>query len=396
MASRLVLLVGSNPLPNYLSACALRPDQVTLVYSAETKEAMQRLKQALSDAQPNWTLDATMVDDATCATNVARTIGRALEGVAVNDAWLNYTGGTKVMAAHALMAFKDNGGLLANASYLDAGGPDRPPRLRFDDGTSKALASERVPLTLETILGLHGISYEQRRPKKPEPTAEDATAILRKVLEDVSVARELYDERNRLKAYKNPAKAIDAPFLAKHHGLSLSQSVFPTQELLDQLSGSKERKAWFKQWYGFIGGEWLEEWLEHVIKDLGLTPNPEIVVGVNAQRGNEKANLEVDIAVVRGHRSYFISCTTDTTKPICKSKLFEVAVRSRQLGGDLARAALVCLADDDIVGALRRDIDDVWGAKNTTRVFGLSDIKTWSGHDGAAANTTGLRDWLES
>ena len=27
MASRLVLLVGSNPLPNYLSACALRPDQ---------------------------------------------------------------------------------------------------------------------------------------------------------------------------------------------------------------------------------------------------------------------------------------------------------------------------------------------------------------------------------
>jgi len=28
-----------------------------------------------------------------------------------------------------------------------------------------------------------------------------------------------------------------------------------------------------------------------------------------------KAQLEVDIAVVRGHRSYFVSCTTDTGKP---------------------------------------------------------------------------------
>lgn len=155
------------------------------------------------------------------------------------------------------------------------------------------------------------------------------------------------------------------------------------------------RKA-FEHWYAFIGGEWLEEWLGHAIKDLELTPNPEIVVGVNALRGNEKANLEVDIAVVRAHRSYFISCTTDTTKHICKSKLFEVAIRSRQLGGDLARAALVCLADDDTVGALRRDIDNVWGATNTTRVFGLSDIKSWSGHAGADANTTALRIWLES
>lgn len=394
MASRLVLLVGSNPLPNYLSACALRPDRVTLVYTRETQEAMQRLRESLVAAQLEVSSEI-MVDDATCPTDVRRKVDEALQGVAVNDAWLNYTGGTKVMAAHALMAFKDNGGLLANASYLDEGGPDRPPRLRFDDGRTEALTVERVPLTLKTILGLHGISYEQRRPKKPEPTAEDVTAILRKVLEDVSVARELYDERNRLKAYKNPAKAIDAPFLAKHHGLSLSQSVFPTQELLDQLSGSKERKAWFKQWYGFIGGEWLEEWLGAQIRALQLKPEPEIVVGVNSKRLAQSRPLEVDIAVVRGHRSYFISCTTDR-KEFCKLKLFEVAVRARQLGGDLARAALVCLADNSTVSSLKQDIDDVWRATNTPRVFGLDDIRAWSGHDGAAANTTGLRDWLES
>lgn len=386
MASRLVLLVGSNTLPNYLSACALRPDRVTLVYTRETQEAMQRLRESLVAAQLEVSSEI-MVDDATCPTDVRRTVDEALQGVAPSDALLNYTGGTKVMAAHALMAFKDNGGLPANASYLDEGGPDRPPRLRFDDGRTEALTVERVPLTLKTILGLHGISFEQRRPKKPEPTAEDATAILDAVLADVLLASRLYDERRRLAELKTPAKAAPEPFKARDFGLTLS---------LDQLpvDGQMNRQA-FEKWYRFIGGEWLEEWLDAQIRALQLKPEPEIVVGVNSKRLAQSRPLEVDIAVVRGHRSYFISCTTDR-KELCKLKLFEVAVRARQLGGDLARAALVCLADNSTVSSLKQDIDDVWRATNTPRVFGLDDIRAWSGHDGAAANTTGLRDWLES
>ncbi len=95
--------------------------------------------------------------------------------------------------------------------------------------------------------------------------------------------------------------------------------------------------------------------------------------------------------MVRGHRSYFISCTTDTTKALCKSKLFEIAVRSQQLGGDLARAALVCLADDNTVAALHADVDDMWGASNTTRAFGLSDIRTWSECGGKQPNPYALK-----
>lgn len=393
MSSTLILLVGSNPLPNYLSACALRPDRIKLIYSAETQEAMQRLQQALSEAALVSALDEIKVDDATCSTDVARKVGEALDGVASGDARLNYTGGTKVMAAHARMAFKEKGGSPANASYLDEGGATQAPRLRFDDGTSKALADySNAALTLKTILGLHGISHTPRSTKEPAPTAKDATAILGSVLDDVSLAKRLYDERKRLTDLKTPTRAAEQPFKPGDSGLTLSLCQLPTDAQMN-------RKA-FEQWYAFIGGEWLEEWLGEAITALSLTPAPEIVVGVNAQRGEQrgdkKAELEVDLAVVRGHRSYFISCTTDKTKPICKSKLFEVAVRSRQLGGDLARAALVCLADDQAVGDLQKDIDEVWGATNTTRVFGLSDLKTWSGHGGAAANTTDLRTWLES
>jgi len=104
----------------------------------------------------------------------------------------------------------------------------------------------------------------------------------------------------------------------------------------------------------------------------------------------------VDVAAIRGHRSYFISCTTDTTKALCTSKLFEVAVRSRQLGGDLARAALICLADEGTAGALQQDIDDLWGATNTTQVFGLSDLRAWSDCDGRQPNPHALQAWMES
>jgi len=200
----------------------------------------------------------------------------------------------------------------------------------------------------------------------------------------------------RLEGYDNLKNAAAVPFQPEKYCLILSQGTFPTQEQLNGLSTSKERKSWFKQWYKFIGGEWLECWVGMQIGELALEPAPEITVGVNAYRGSKEVQLEVDVAVVRGHRSYFISCTTDATKPVCKSKLFEIAVRSRQLGGDLARAALVCLANEATVSALQAEIDDVWGSSNTTRVFGLSEIRAWSDCGGKVQDRHSLKTWIES
>jgi hypothetical protein len=406
-SSLLILLVGSNPLPNYLSACALRPRKIALVYTKETSDAKDRLKQeliqALGDATSFMEPDP-FVEDATCATAVRRTLdglirltGVDIAGAPGSSLLLNYTGGTKVMAAHARMAFMEQGGGPEHASYLDEGGEGRQPRLRFDDGRSKDLSEySSVPLELKTILALHGITYKPRSSRDPAPTLADALEILCNVLSNVSLVEELYSEHERLKEPHNPKKLVSEPFRADHYSLQLSVSQIPTDGLLQLLANGEERKSWFKQWYDFIGGEWLEEWLGQQIQEVSLEPKPEVVVGVNAFRGEKQANLEVDVAVVRGHRSYFISCTTDTTKSLCKSKLFEVAIRSRHLGGDLARAALVCLADDKMVAALQTDIDDVWGASNTMRVFGFSDIRSWSCCGGKEPNRYSLKTWLES
>lgn len=394
----LILLVGSNPLPNYLAACALRPSRVALVHTKETKGAKDRLRIKLARTLGEGiAIEDLFVEDASCAMTVRRALDPLMSRDKNRDVWLNYTGGTKVMATHARLAFSCSGGQPKHASYLDEGDINHEARLRFDDGNSKSLSEyPDIPLALDTVLVLHDITHRPREAKSPAPTIDDAREILSKVVGDTSLAEKLYGERQRLERLGNPNKATAEPFCASRYGMMLSLEEFPTSEQLAALQNASEKKSWFKQWYGFIGGEWLEEWLGAQIHALQLAPVPEITVGVNASRGEQQAKLEVDVAVIRGYRSYFVSCTTDASKPICKSKLFEVAVRSRQLGGDLARAALVCLGDDQTVSALQADIDDVWGASNTTKVFGLSDLRTWSDCDGKQPNRTSLRDWLEN
>jgi hypothetical protein len=393
---KLVLLVGSNPLPNYLAACAQRPGRVALVYTEETKDAKDRLRRELARALKlsEDDFDEPFVEDATCATTVQRALDSLVSSDEDRDVLLNYTGGTKVMAAHARLAFSGSGGRAEHASYLDEGDINRQARLRFDDGNSKPLSE--IPLTLATVLALHGITHKPREARTPAPTTDDARDILCKVLADPPLAAALYGERERLQELGNPNKATSKPFRADRFGLTLSLPEFPTSEQLSQIKNADEKKSWFRQWYAFFGGEWLEEWLGAPIRALDLAPAHEITVGVNAHRGEKQAQLEVDVAVVRGHRSYFVSCTTDASKHICKSKLFEVAVRSRQLGGDLARAALVCLTDDRTVSALQDDVNDVWGASNTTKVFGISDVRAWSDCGGKQPNRHLLKAWLES
>lgn len=386
----LILLVGSNPLPNYLVARALRPSRIVLVHTKETQTAKDRLVVRLRADLEGASVSDAFVCDATCAMTVRRAIEQCWpKDASQGSVGLNYTGGTKVMATHARMAFAEQGGKPENASYLDEGGKDAEPRLRFDDGKSSSLKELGVPaLSLETILALHGIGYEPRTDRDGSPTEGDARAICNAVLRDPELAKTLYEERRSLADPKKRRKAASDPFKPRDHGLELSIAELPDSAEMD-----RER---YERWYKFIGGEWLEEWVGATLRQLSLTPEPEIVVGVNASRGDAAAQLEVDVAVVRGYRSYFISCTTDATKPICKSKLFEVAVRSRQLGGDLARAALICLADEKTTAALQRDIDDLWGASNTPRVFGLPDLKQWSGYQGGSPNLHALEKWLES
>jgi len=325
-ANKLLLLVGSNPLPNYLAAIVLEPREVVLLYSPETVPQRDCLREALQARSPAPAVSVVSVEDATDA----RQVRDACASLTVDH--LHYSGGTKTMAAHARQAIEIRDD---QASYLD----ERHGRLRFDDQVDVYLDRLQLALTLDTVLTLHGL---KRIGQPAAISPEKAQRIAADVLHNPKAAHERYEG----------------------------------------------------------DGGWLEQWTANQIRSAtGLTPETNVHCERTPQPGMPRAQLEVDVALLKGHRMYVISCTTSRNRAVCKGKLFEVAVRARHLGGDLARSALVCLLDGsdaagDYVEQLRSHIASVWDAPNQPEVFGLRDLREWVGIDGAADLTT-LREWLD-
>jgi hypothetical protein len=377
-AERLALLVGSNPLPNYLAAVVLEPREVFLLHSPETREPCERLEAALQERQ--IAVYNVAVEDATDA----RKIHDACASLQVDH--LHYSGGTKPMAAHARKACSVDE---ARASYLD----ERRGLLRFDDGYDLNLEQRDLGLTLDRVLKLHGI--ERVAPSAPvpgAPTDGDVTALAERIFREPGVASKLFDLFRPEDRRRSFTQAKSAPWTPGDHNLSLSAPRVPDAEW---------NKARYEAWDKLLTGGWLEPWTASLIRaSLGEAASV-IEVGVMCKRVQPSpADFEIDVALIRGHRLHVISCTTDQKKPLCKPKLFEVSMRARQMGGDLARSALVCLLDGSdargsYVDQLRADIASLWDAPNVPRVFGLADLREWAGTSGSP-NLGSLKEWLDS
>lgn len=377
----LLLLVGSNPFPNYLAALIYRPQSIRLFYSPETEEVKNYLRKGLETKLAGLSLDEKCIEDATSAPRVREAFSTVPDG-----AHLHYTGGTKIMAAHARMAFRDAGGGNEHASYLD----ERRGVLRFDDGYEIELSRQSFQLGLDEVLGLHGI---KRIPKNEQfdspPTEQDAGEIATAVLGKPELAGTLYkirDDNGKPRTFQN----------AKQNPVVLS-GLLNTDLSISRIPEDNWTKETYEGWRDFLGGGWLEVWCNKLVH--GILGGSEVSVGVDCKRANNR-EFEIDLAIVRGHRLYVISCTTDATIRGCKPKLFEVAMRARQLGGDLTRSALVCLLNGSnpkgpYVDQLRDDVTDIWGAPNTPQVFGLDDLREWAGI-GGEPNTGSLKQWLDT
>lgn len=376
---KLALLVGSNPLPNYLAAVILKPREVVLLYSRETQEPREHLRAALSKRDSTLVLRDVCIDDATDA----RRIRDACRALGVDH--LHYSGGTKPMAAHALQACGLDESQL---SYLD----ERKGLLRFDDGYEIQLDGQDLGLTLELLLQLHGIERVVSDGDGPgSPTEEDGAAVARYVLNRPEAADELWTALRPDNRRRKITEAKSDPW-SPPPGLSLSVSAIPGHDWTNKR---------YKKWDEFLCGGWLECWIAGLIRTcLDGTPNA-VDVNVYCKRARPlPVEFEIDVAVVRRHRLYVVSCTTDRKKALCKSKLFEVSMRARQMGGDLARSALVCLLDGQdekgpFVEQLRADIASLWDAPNIPRVFGQADLREWAGVNGPP-NLKTLREWLDS
>ncbi|MBW4505457.1 MAG: DUF1887 family protein [Scytonematopsis contorta HA4267-MV1] len=134
----------------------------------------------------------------------------------------------------------------------------------------------------------------------------------------------------------------------------------------------------------WLEGIWLEDYVLQQLKNIQSDCLlDEVGMSFKFPEKSGITFFEFDVACLRGYQLFAISCTTDDTSHLCKSKLFEAYRRAKQMGGDEARVALVCYSDkaDKIKQSFMSYIDDP-----KVEVFGSKDINNLSEH---------LKNWIQ-
>lgn len=432
----LFLLIGENPLPNYVAAKLLLKEggKPYLVFSEYTEKPAERLKEIL-DLSDNEMVPLN--NNESNAYEIKKRIREKIKEIKKyfpdkNSFGLNYTGGTKAMAAHAYQALlspddKDLTIQLNPApvfSYLDS----RSLKILIDQTNNPIpldIPKEPLELSLEKLFELHGLSLSKPPktevpPKKPYKIDVTLPELVEAIVKNNLAWREwcknkLYIEGRQREEIAKVTKDNETEIYFKfgnwkHHkelrnaSFSIAGlpeeiiSIMQQKDMLDpdnklsiqHLKGlnifpkpSKNEKIpeeickWFE-------GIWLEDYVLQQLKTIEiecLIDINDIGMSFNFPDKADIAFFEFDVALLRGYQLFAISCTTDNTDNLCKSKLFEAYRRARLMGGDEARVALVCYSEkpNKIKQSFMSQIDDP-----KVSVFGSGDIadlseklKTW-------------------
>jgi Domain of unknown function (DUF1887) len=401
LVDRLLLLIGENPLPSYVAARTLLKDGGTpyLVYTSHTKEQADRVRDLLRERSPalQSCQYIALGDYESDGYYIQKEIQEAIKPHSEEKWGLNYTGGTKPMAAHAYRALLK---LQPHAvfSYLD------PRRLEMcidrEDG-ERIRRKVGLEILLTDLFELHSLTLQN--PPTTEPILPDAAHSFAQFHQNKASAdswRNWCDGMLRKSARKGgnwlseeKLKSCELPLtdpenqnlpdairtvLQKH--FAVSANVLPLQPAKEK--GGLQKYKHLCEW---LDGTWLEHYtlqqVQNIAAECNIHDSALSFPIKNPQTGQDK--FELDIAFMRGYQLFAISCTTDSSSGLCKSKLFEAYLRAKQLGGDEARVALVCCSDQP--DTLKRQLE-VMLENPKIRVFGRE-------HLGNLAHEIG--DWIK-
>ncbi len=386
----LFLLVGTNPLPNYVAGCLLTKPGGTIVLLAteDTYAIADRLKQILEakakTENQNWNIPEPREIDHTDASQIHRKVSELIEEFAdEGSVGLNYTGGTKAMAVHAYLAITEKRPD-AVFSYLDAKElAMRIERLSAPIHVKKVGTDCRI--SLGELMQLHG-----RRMKAPPMTKSwfpEVANTLAKLHQDKEFRNEWRQWCNQnLRRDNRPDKfkskqALRKVQIPQDEPLKQVFQAFETESyttlgdlelLLQGRVPAQDTKKWnIKHLIEWLDGKWLEHYVldafQKIAAEVGLH---EVVMNIEAPVGQTK--FEFDVAAIRGYQLFAVSCTTDASKGLCKSKLFEAYLRSHQMGGDEAHTALVSMYDDP--AKLKSEIEESWFTQGHVEAFGPGEL----------------------
>jgi hypothetical protein len=379
----LFLLVGENPLPNWVAAQLLFRSEGTLhlIYSDETFKIAERLKKHLG-------VDARLLRvDPTDGQDIAQKVKGQLGGLS-GTVGLHYTGGTKAMAVHAYRAVEEawrNRDPKPVFSYLDAGDfmlridPDRHEKVLF-----------AVQPKIKDLAALHGAPLREDPPQGEADLwgVATATALARCRNSRAWHAWKRWWGKTLMKQAKSlTSHAVELPqdpqLAEVKAALRQDLKLSPEQAIPPTIVRSLDTKmSWFR-------GDWLEHYvlaqLLSIASDVRVHDAGMSLATDQSHATGADFDFEFDVAALRGYQFFGITCTTSQDKDTAKQKLFEAYVRARQLGGDEARVGLVCAYES--AHRFEREVVQKWRAKDKIKVFGPREWPDLAAY---------LREWLET
>lgn len=328
----LLLLMGENPLPNYVCAKLLLLPGGTahLVCSTETQEIADRLGKLLESEGFQYQ-HIQIEDEESNGFAINRKIINHLKSIpSVESLGLNYTGGTKVMSAHAYQAILEKAPQ-AIFSYLNPRALELCIDERANQTTHLFPVGIEVQPAFENILKLHNLTLL---------SIGNVNNILDNIADDFAeyIAGNYSDNFQTKSAWCDwhTSRGEDPKTVSTSLELSLDN---------------------FQQWQN--KGTWLEHYVfKQVIKLAELYHLHDLFMSIRVQDPRKKARkkdteeekeqerFEFDVSFLRGYQLFGITCGASANRGGCKEKLIEADLRAKQLGGSEARIALVCCYSD--------------------------------------------------
>jgi Domain of unknown function (DUF1887) len=476
----LFLLIGENPLPNYVAAKMLLKEDGTvyLVHSTDTAGKADCLKRMLESVNVELiSLGKSEADSSVIRDKIQNQVKKILKEHPNATFGLNYTGGTKAMSVHSYRAlFEASGVENAKFSYLDA----RSLKMLIDrDNDSPKSVPVPIKLSLQEIFDLHDLRWESDKKPVPDPILPElaiefaklhtdpslviawrwwcdnvlkpATKILKKkqnkppewewkkddmidkvtLKPDFAIQKlnealqdslkqpeegksllEAFQQENfqTVKELSNFYNALWVPEYTPHiekvtkvlaQGgylgeseieLSLNKIAEISKQIAEASNKSDENEKPYleksKNACRWLDGLWLEHYTLEQVQALSKS-NPGLIndSGMSFEVKDAKKKFEFDVAFVKDYQLFALSCTTDASKGLCKSKLFEAYIRARQLGGEQARVALVCCYDKpkDLENEIKVDTE-VDKEDPKIAVFGCKELDNLHVH---------IKNWID-
>ena len=388
----LVLLIGTNPLPNYIVGSYLKEkyNKFILIYSKENNEINQdstgdyaeKLKEHLnlnSDYIP------LPLSDISNPKSIKNDLEEKFPKENIDEVHLNYTGGTKAMVAHVYNFLKEKFGDKFSASYLDA----RTNYIVYDNDNKEKITKEYLDINIlvdihlyekagnELLYTFDNYKYRCNKSSDDKKIFDEIANVIKNEIERNSDKEEVL---STLKKYSNTTDYInnlyDDFIKDRLKDYDRKKVIYVLQRIENQSQPFLSGGFWL-EWYVYLK---LKEKIEEK-KDKNLKEGKHFGINLKVKKSGGSNNFELDIFIINDNKLTGISITKSKDQGECKLKGFEVIHRVKQIGGDESKAILITglkkeYENDSNKGTkkLQEDLSFITGtAKDKITVFGIDD-----------------------